>query len=612
MTAAVSSKPSLRDRVQRVIRERHRAGWWLTVLGAIVGIVTALGAIAFDFALHEVTHWSGEAQGRMPLWLLPAIPMIGALITGVLVFFFAREAGGHGVPQVLDALIRRSGNIPARIGITKVLASIATVGTGGSAGTEGPIIQIGSTAGSVLARRLGVPREHVGTLVGCGAAAGVSAIFNAPLAGVFFAMEILLRDFSLKTFTPIVIASVFATAVAHEFGGSSDAIFEFELIHYTFAAAELPSYAVLGLVCAVVATAFTHMLHAAEDLAGRLPVHPILKPVLGAMLLGVLGVAYISTYGTGVSSGGTAVPAFFGNGYETILELLDPARYGGRGLAGLPVLASLWMVILLCACKALATTFTLGTKGSGGVFAPSLFLGACAGAAFGMGLEEVGLLPATASPAGYALVGMAAVVAGTTFAPLTAILLLFEMTQEPRVLAPIMLAAIVSTAMGRVLMRDSIYTFRLRQAGILIGTDRDLTLLRRVPVSRVTSTALPREPVYPSDPLSKLITLHAHHNVPDFPVVDAEGRSIGMVTGGDMRTALIDREAIPLLLVAELLRDDLPTIDPAETLDTVLDKFARHDASSLTLVDPATGKPTALITRSSVMACYQRELEAGG
>ncbi|MEQ8769107.1 MAG: chloride channel protein [Phycisphaerales bacterium] len=610
-----SSAARLRDRVTRIIRERHRAGWWLTVLGAIVGIVTAFGAIGFDFVLHEVTHWSGEAQGRMPLWLLPAIPMIGALITGVLVFFFAREAGGHGVPQVLDALIRRSGFIPARIGITKVLASIATVGTGGSAGTEGPIIQIGSTTGSVLARRLGVPREHVGTLVGCGAAAGVSAIFNAPLAGVFFAMEILLRDFSLKTFTPIVIASVFATAVAHEFGGSSDAIFEFELVSYTFAAAELPSYVVLGLVCAVVATAFTHLLHAGEDLAARIPVHPVLKPVLGALLLGLLGIAYLGAGVPGVSPVAHPTPAFFGNGYETILTLLDPAQYGpasaNRVLGG-SVLAAVWIAVLLCACKAVATTFTLGTKGSGGVFAPSLFLGACAGAGFGLALEELGLLPVGSSPASYALVGMAAVVAGTTFAPLTAILLLFEMTQEPRVLAPIMLAAIVSTAMARVLMRDSIYTYRLRQAGILIGTDRDLTLLRRVPVSRVTPTALPREPVYASDPLSKLITLHAHHNVPDFPVVDADGKSIGMVTGGDMRTALIDREAIPLLLVAELLRDDLPTIDPTETLDTVLDKFARHDASSLTLVDAATGKPTALITRSSVMACYQRELEAGG
>ena len=267
------------------------------------------------------------------------------------------------------------------------------------------------------------------------------------------------------------------------------------------------------------------------------------------------------------------------------------------------------LLVLLVGCKAVATTFTLASKGSGGVFAPSLFLGACTGAAFGSALEAIGLIPEQGSPASYALVGMAAVVAGATFAPLTAILLLFEMTREPLVLAPIMLAAIVATYTARRLMPDSIYTSKLRRAGILIGTGRDLTLLRRIYVASVSRTPLPPEPIYASDPLSKLVTLHAVHSVPDFPVVDAEGRAMGMVTGGDMRTALIDREAIPLLLVAELLRGDLPTVTAEDTLDIVLDQFARHDIASLCMVDPVTGRPVCLITRRDVMARYQRALE---
>ena len=587
-----------------------KPNWYLTVMGAVIGLVTALGAVAFDRALHWVIAGTDEGQAALPLWLLPAIPMLGGLVTGLLVYFFARDAAGHGVPQVLDAIVRKAGRIPARTGIVKALASIATVGSGGSGGTEGPIIQIGATAGSVLGRWLGVPREHLTTMVGCGAAAGVSSIFNAPLAGVFFTLEILLRDFSLKTFTPVVIASVFATAVAHEMGGESEAIFAFTLPSYAFSAAELPGYAVLGVVCAIVSYAFTEVLHAGEDLAGRVRVHPALLPVLGGLLLGVLGIAYLAADPGRVGEGARAVPEFFGNGYGTILTLLDPAHYAGAGVG--PLAGAVWLMVLLCACKTVATAMTLGTRGSGGVFAPSLFVGACAGSGFGLTLQGLGLLPEGGSPASYALVGMAAVVAGTTFAPLTAILLLFELTREPRVLAPIMLAAIVATGVARLLMKDSIYTFHLRRAGVLIGTDRDLTLLRRVAVARVEATALPREPVYASDPLAKLITLHAHHNVPDFPVVDAEGKYIGMVTGNDMRTALIDREAIPLLLVAELLRGDLPTIRPDETLDTVLDKFARHDAASLALVDPGTGKPRSLITRAKVMACYQHELEAEG
>lgn len=590
-----------RFRVRDILRGTPKPEWYLTLIGAVIGLATALGAIAFDRALHWVSEHTAHLQGEWPLWTLPLIPMAGGLITGLLVYFGAREAGGHGVPQVLDALIRKGGHIPARIGIVKVLASISTVGSGGSAGTEGPIIQIGSTAGSAIARRLGIPREHVGTMVGCGAAAGVASIFNAPIAGVFFALEILLRDFSLRTFTPIVIASVFSTGLTQVLLEGNDPIFAFELTGYTFTLAELPNYMVLGGLCAVVAYAFTELLHFGEDVYERVPIHPILKPVTGALLLGLLGIAYLGS----VDHEGS-IPAFFGNGYETIRELLAPASY----VDGASVLATtIGLLVLLVGCKAVATVCTLASKGSGGVFAPSLFLGACTGAAFGSALQAVGLIPEQGSPASYALVGMAAVVAGGTFAPLTAILLLFEMTREPLVLAPIMLAAIVATYTARRLMPDSIYTAKLRRAGILIGTGRDLTLLRRIHVASVSRTPLPPEPIYASDPLSKLVTLHAVHSVPDFPVVDAEGRAIGMVTGGDMRTALIDREAIPLLLVAELVRGDLPTLSAEQTLDTVLDHFARHDVASLCMVDPVTGRPVCLITRRDVMARYQRALE---
>jgi CIC family chloride channel protein len=587
-------------------------------VGALIGLVTGLGAVGFDWALHRVEHWSMHQQGAMQerwgLWLLPAIPAAGGLITGLLVFLFARDAEGHGVPQVLDALIRRSGLIRARVGVVKAIASVATVGSGGSAGAEGPIIQIGSTAGSVLARSLGVPREHVGTMVGCGAAAGISAIFNAPITGVFFALEILLRDFSLKTFTPIVIASVFATGITQVLLGKSDAIFATSLPEYVFTLSELPSYAVLGGLCALAAVALTHALHWTEDVFDRVRLHAVLKPALGGLLLGVLGIAYLwvlrrsGAEGVVTAVGGEHVPSFFGNGYAAIRSLLDPNAYT-LSFATDQAVGLIVLLAVLVAAKTVATSLTLGSRGSGGTFAPSLFVGACAGGLFGAVMQAAGLIPPGGSPASYALVGMAAVVAGATFAPLTAILLLFEITREPLVLAPIMLAAITSTGVARQLMPDSIYTHRLRRAGLLIGGGRDLTLLRRVPLARVDRTALPKEAIYASDPLSKLVTLHAEHNVPDFPVVDQDGKYMGMVTGADIRTALIDREAIPLLLVAELLRTDLPVLGPEEALDTVLDKFAKHDVASLCLVHEKTGAPTALITRSRVMAAYQRALE---
>ncbi len=589
---------------------------WLNVLGAIIGAITAIGAVLFAKGLMRTEHWTEGLQGDWSLWMLPVIPMIGALFTGVLVYRFAREAGGHGVPQVLDAIVRKGGKIPARIGLVKVIASICTVGTGGSAGAEGPIVQIGAVTGSVIARKIGVPRRHIGTLVGCGAAAGISSIFNAPIAGVFFALEILLRDFSLKTFTPIVIASVFATAMTQVLLGDNNAIFATELPNYVFSVLELPSYIVLGFLCALGAWSFTMVLERGEDVFENMRLHPVLKPVLGALMLGALGIfgmwAFAKMPGNEIlGEAHSSVPAFFGNGYAVIRQLLDPTSYE-MGPIAWGAWGAMGVLGILVVAKIFATTFTLASGGSGGIFAPGLFTGAAIGGTFGILLSKLGLIADGSSPASYALVGMAAVIAGTTFAPMTAILILFEITREPHVLAPIMLAAIVSTAVTRKLMPDSIYTAKLRRAGVRIGTSRDMSVLRHVPVSSVEYASLPPEPVYASDPLSKLITLHAHHNVPDFPVVDADGKYIGMVTGSDMRTALIDREAIPLLLVAELMRSDLPVIRPDEHLDTVMEKFARNEISSLVLVDGFTGtKPLALVTRAKVMARYNAVLDEG-
>ena len=593
-----------------------RADWWLIIVGAILGTLTALGAMGFAELLHLVEKAVHHEFREGPLWMLVAIPVAGATVTSLLVYFFASEAKGHGVPQVMKALIQRGGVIPARIGIVKVFASITTVGTGGSAGTEGPIVQIGATLGSWIGQKTGVDRDLMKTFIGCGAAAGIASIFNAPIAGVFFVLEILLRDFSLKRFTPIVVASVFSTATTQAVMGENEAIFAAGdlLSGYEFSIIEMPSYVVLGIVCGIVAVLFNILLHWGEDTYDRIPLHPLAKPLTGAALLGAIGIGWVlmAREITPAGAAQQSIPAFFGNGYETIRYLLDPVSYGSGMLdveGGGPVPVVLWALVLLVILKGVATTLTRASGGSGGVVAPSLFLGAVAGAAFGMVLEVAGLMPAGGSPAAYALVGMAAVVAGSTHAPLTAILILFELTRDVYVLLPIMVAAVIAVVVAQLIQPDSIYTYKLRRQGINVGTALDLTLLRSVTASSCEITPLPPEPIYASDPLSKLITLHAHHHVPDFVVVDQEGHYVGMVTGADVRTALIDREAIPLLLVAELLRTDLPTIDREDTLDVVLDKFAAHDVSGLAIVDPRKGNtPTGIITRTKVIKRYHHAL----
>lgn len=601
------------------------AEWYLIALGAAIGTLTALGAVGFAKALHWTEEWVQHRQNHWSVWTLPLLPMVGALLTGILVYRFAREASGHGVPQVIESLSTKGGRIPAKVGIVKIVASICTVGSGGSAGAEGPIVQIGSMFGSVFGRVIRVGREHMGTLVGCGAAAGIASVFNAPIAGTFFVLEILLRDFSLKTFSPIVVASVFSTAMTQVLLGQNSAIFAVELPEYAFKVIEFPAFIMLGFVCAAVSVGFTMILHWGEDYYEKLKLHPIIKPVTGALLLGVLGIGFV--YLARVGGAESNAPPFFGNGYALIRQLLTPTEYPGfagyweqgdvvTGMVetaetGMPL--ALWLVLVLGIFKAFGTVFTLASGGSGGVFAPSLFLGACTGAALGMTLSTFGLLPDGASPASYALVGMAAVVAGTTFAPLTALLLIFELTREPLVLLPAMLSTIVATITARVWMPESIYTMKLRQSGVLLSAGRDLTVMRRVPVASCDLGRLPPEPIHASDPMSKLIALHATHRVPDFVVTDPEtGSLIGMVTGADIRAALLDREAIPLLLVAELMRTDLPTVRRDETLDTVLDKFATHDIASLCVVSPIDERlPMGVITRREVLKRYRSALEDG-
>lgn len=600
--------------------------WAMIGLGAAAGMITACGAVGFIELVHLIDRYARMGQSRLPLILLPLIPIVGALATAILIYFGAREAKGHGVPEVMDAVMRKQGKVRPRVAVIKSLASACTIGSGGSAGAEGPIVQIGAAIGSGLAQTLRISREQATTLLGCGAAAGISSVFNAPIAGVFFVLEIILRDFSPRTFTPIVVASVFSAAVTQAIVGENEAIFAagVELQSYVFRLVELPSYLILGLFCGIVSVTFVRALYFTEDFAERVRIHDIAKPVIGALLLGVLGIGVMLIP---AMQGDAPVPAFFGNGYHAIRSLLDPLTYappvasdvgaivansGVHGVAESGVTSlvptAVWAILLLCGAKILATCFTLGSGGSGGVFAPSLFIGASAGAAFGVTLQTLGLLPEGGSPAAYALVGMAAVVAGTTHAPLTAMLMLFEITRDVYVLLPIMLAAVVSTVVAQLFARDSIYTLKLRRRGVPLGVAGDWTILRKMVAG--DAPLVPPVTVKPEDPLQQLVRMAENYRVEDFVVVNGEGAYAGMVTGQDLRTALIEREALPLLVVGEVMRTDLPTITPEETLDIVMGKFSSHDVASLAVVssDGGTKKVQGLLTRSRLMARYHRAL----
>ena len=594
--------PRLRIRLRKIFTNVGlRDEYFLILVSIVIGGATGMFAHIF-FDLIEMARdlayggveGGGFYAGRM--WMLVVLPAGGALLVGNITYFFAREAKGHGVPEVMDALYRRGGEIRPRVAAAKAISSALTIGSGGSAGTEGPIIQIGAAIGSSVGKFLHIPRRQRGIVVACGVSAGIAAIFNAPIAGVMFALEIFLKDFSFRTFSPVVFASVISCSIMHALRSEDVAIFEVEALRdvgYVFVGTELPLFLILGILCAFAAVLFIKALYYTEDLTDQLRFPEPLKPVIGAVMLGVVGMGYVLVTRDG------GMPPFFGNGYAAIESTL------GKGL----LQQSVWALLALFAFKVLATCFTLGTGGSGGVFAPSLLMGASLGGAFAMALLGWGIIPASSAPA-YALVGMAALVAGTKHAPLTSIVMLYEITREPTVVLPVMFAAIIATAGARMLLPDSIYTLKLRRRGVRVGAIADLTVLRRITVEDVKRVNVPAIQI--EEPLQKLIDVAGQTDAVDFIIVDAEGAYQGMVTGQDVRTALLQPEAVSLLLVSELVRSGVPTVSLGETLDIVLDRFARSDVESLPVSrDGDSSTVDGLITRHAVMDRYQEELDRG-
>ncbi len=604
----------------------------LTTLAIFTGLITGLGALAFS-ELIGLVEWiyfavvGAELARRELLYvLLPLLPMSGALLVGLITHFFAPEAEGHGVPEVMDAMARKGGRIRPRVAGAKAVASALTIGSGGSAGTEGPIIQIGAAIGSGLGQSLQASVSDMRVLIGCGAAAGIASIFNAPIAGVLFAVEVLLRDVTLRNFVPIIVAAVLSSTVTQAVRGHNDAIFpipaEVQVFTgepaYVFSVQEAGNYAVLGLICGLVAVAFIKLLYGSEDLFRRLPVHRVLRPVLGALLLG--GVAL----GTAVAVEGrmpqtshrppvapeAEVSPVLGNGYATINRALHPVAHQPTADPGV----ARWTIgvfAVLLVGKVLATCLTLGSGGSGGVFAPSLYIGAMVGGAFGLAMQATGWFP-NLTPGAYALVGMAAVVAATIHAPLTATLILFELTRDYKVVVPIMLAAVIGIAVAQRFEPASIYTLKLIRRGVRLASG-DLLRLQRITVRDIPRLAAPTVPMtYPVDRLVYAMRTSAAN---DFVVVDDTGRYAGMVLGDDLRTMLLESEAMPLLTVSDVMRDDVPTVGLTETLDVVLEKFAGRPVQALPVLSGEGSQDAAeLLTRAAVMNRYNQSLgsPAGG
>jgi CIC family chloride channel protein len=557
------------------------------IVAIVIGVIAGFGSLLIRVLIQAISGFSFPGEGSLleniiaaPWYVKLLVPTAGGLIVGPLIHFFAREAKGHGVPEVMQSLILKGGVIRPRVALVKILASAITIGTGGSVGREGPVIQIGAGVGSGLGQIFKVSNLRMRTFVGCGAAAGIAAAFNAPIAGALFAVEILLQDFTFTQFSPIVISSVIATAISHHFEGNLAA---FPVPGYSLNSYhELGFYFVLAIITAIVALVFIRTLYFSEDFFDhRLKMPEWLKPALGGLIMGGLAIAF---------------PQVMGVGYETISQALQGQTIG------------FWLLALIGA-KILATSIVLGSGGSGGVFAPSLFLGALTGAFFGGVLH--GWFPEiTANPGAYALVAMGGLVAATTRAPITAIIMVFELTSDYRIILPLMIVCIFSTVIAAFFSRESIYTLKLVQRGILLKDGAETNIMRSIFVGDIYTRDV--NTLQEEDTFEEVVNTIITGRDPYFPVMNSEGNLTGIISLHDIKEYLNQGDHLKALLIAE----DMSNKDPIrvhlnEDCQTALDRMGRNNLMGLPVVDPK--KPDRLlgmIWRKDIIDAYNREVES--
>ncbi|MGE0681631.1 MAG: chloride channel protein [Candidatus Binatia bacterium] len=540
--------------------EVGRGHLFMVAIAIVCGLGGGFGAVALR-ALIEFVQSGFFGRGEDVLRLIEQTPWtcrvlapaLGGLVVGPLVYFFAKEAKGHGVPEVMESIVVRGGVIRPRVVVVKALASAITIGSGGSVGREGPIVQIGSALGSTIGQLLGVSTRQIRTLVGCGAAAGIAAAFNAPIAGALFAVEILLGDFGVPQFSPIVISSVVATVVSRHFLGNFPA---FEVPGYQLVSPfELIPYTVVGVIAGLVALTFISILYGCEAFFDRIRFPEYLKAPIGGLFVGGIGGWF---------------PQVFGVGYTTI---------NGALAGNIPVL----LLGILLVAKMVATSITLASGGSGGVFAPSLFLGAMTGGFLGSIIHQ--WFPTfTATSGAYALVTMGAVVGAATHAPITAIIIIFELTGDYHIIPPLMAACVVSTLVAMLLRRDSIYTLKLRQRGIDPFKEEDLNVLKNLYVRDI----IDRQPeVIPaSTSFAQILSLVVQSRHAEFFVVNEQGDLLGAVSLSEFRRLIFEQEALQYVVVAgDFVIPLRGTVRENDNLDVVMRLFSHTDVEELAVVD---------------------------
>jgi len=556
----------------------------LLVLAVLIGLLSGFANVAFRSAIHFVHEWIFLRGGQ---WLrigdhwwerlpLPLLPVTGVALLVLLARFYPGEVTGYGFPGFLERVNLRDGRFRFRNIVLKILGPALTIGSGGSAGVEGPIAQIGGTVGSQIGRFFRVSNTRLKVFIAAGSAGAIAATFNAPIAGTLFAMEIvLLGNFEVGSFAAIVVSAGIATVVGRAYYGE-EAIFTMPM--YEMASLyEIPLYVILGVLLGVFAVAYIRIFHATRDAFSFMKRVPEwCRPLMGAFLVGCIGIIF---------------PDVLGDGYESIERALSGEMLG-------------WLMAALVLLKILATSVTLGSGGAGGVFAPALFIGAMAGGAYGMVVNRF-FPDVTAQPGAYAAVGIGSFLAASTHAPLTAIFLLFEMTGNYQIIVPIMLAAIIGVLTARGLYPDSIDTVELSRKGLNVHGGRQAAIMSSIRVREVMDRKF--RTVRENDNLTAVIRHLLDGDSFYIPVIGDDDGLMGMVSLQDVKAVLYEETICTIVRAGQLATENPMTLTPDDNLGTALRRFAVKDLDEIPVVDSRTGrKVVGMLRRGNVMATYDR------
>ncbi len=564
---------SLARRLSRALKIPGDDRIAIMLVGLLVGVCSGLAAVALTSSITGLEEWLGPVRGT---WWAFILPGCGAAMSVLVLEKLLREGAGHGVPEVIYAVTRKGGLLRMRTSFSRLISSCLTIGSGGSAGPEAPIVASGASIGSNIAQLLGFDERRRVTLVGCGAAGAIAAVFNAPIAGIVFSLEVILGEWTAINIVPIAISAVAATEVSRLLRGN-----QIPFAHTPFAISipDLLAAAVFALACAVVSIALSRLVEASHSAWKRRLPRQWVRALAGGCAVGAIGLF---------------VPFTLGEGYRAVREAIE-----GRFAAGL------LLVSVVLVAKMVTTATTLGSGGSGGIFAPSLAVGSLLGLVFHRTLTTVWPMVGWVDEGCFALLGMAGLISGILQAPLTALFLVIEISGGYDVILPLIIVSVVSSTLCHAYQPASFYLRELTSTGPLVRPGSDARILLDLRVRELLETDCPV--VHETMRLGELVEVVKNSHRNHFPVVEpGSGRLVGMVNLNDIRAYLFDPGLAHAVVVAEIMNRNPTVVSPEDGLAEILDNMDRARAFSVPVVEHE--RFLGMVSKATLLDAYRKEM----